>query len=107
MAFFVSEASDCYVTPHEATVLMDMAAAEVAATLDIHVYRTSGFRGARGPGDKSYHRLDLGRDYDFKLESSHYSLAAVGDMLRKRLPARWFDIVVEEDHVHIEYDPKF
>jgi len=81
----------------------------------VHVVRavlTSSERDPRSSGDKSLHRFDLARDFDFwrvdgTARLSAHDWVTVYKAIRERLPAQFYDVVDEGDHIHIEFDPKF
>ena len=57
--------------------------------------------GRHGPG--SYH--PFGRALDFRLPVAHELCGTIIIQLRSAL-GRDYDVVLENDHIHVEYDPK-
>lgn len=102
-----------YLHPYDAISQIEIATMDIAQEMGLAAWLTSPWRLARHAGDKSLHRMDCARDYDF-----HYPTNMGGGRVnddtkdkilvayRARLPSKWFDCVNEGDHFHLEYDPK-
>jgi len=99
--------------PEDAMRQVEMVALAAGIRFEAHCYLTSTQRKPRFPGDKSYHRMNMARDFDFLNPGSlthgrveRPKMERIFGYMRAALPAEWFDVVLEEDHIHVEYDPK-
>jgi hypothetical protein len=63
---------------------------------------TSGIEGAHSPSSLHYRGLA----WDFRLPTLSSHNDKVIQALRTELTATYYDILLERDHIHIEYDPK-
>jgi hypothetical protein len=85
------------VTPRN--LIIAAAAANVGQELGLDVTITSGMDGKHKVGSKHY----IGQALDFRL------LGAQTDTFRQALARRLgpaYQVLLEVDHVHVEYDPK-
>ena len=84
-------------------IVLVAAVANEAERLDFPVYITSGTDGRHMVGSKHYsgEAIDV-RSYNFP---SRQGVVAFAEKLRLRL-GKDYDVVVEHDHIHLEYDPK-
>lgn len=101
---------DMTLHPYDAVRQLELVALGVALEMGLMCYLTSTWREPRYDGDKSYHRVDTARDFDFhEYGGGRVDAAKQAVILRKlkaRLPSKWFDVINEGDHFHGEYDPK-
>ena len=102
-----------YLLPQDAMRQVELVTVGIAQEMGFVAYLTSTWRLPRHPGDKSYHRHNEARDYDFhylkNMGGGRINEDAQKEVLAKykaRLPSKWFDCINEGDHFHIEYDPK-
>ena len=63
---------------------------------------TSGIEGAHSPSSLHYRGLA----WDFRLPSRASDNDKVIQGLKMDLPVSYYDVVLEGNHIHIEYDPK-
>ena len=63
---------------------------------------TSGIEGAHSPSSLHYRGLA----WDFRLPIASVGTDKVIQALRMGLTAAYYDVLLEGDHIHIEYDPK-
>jgi uncharacterized protein YcbK (DUF882 family) len=78
------------------------AAANVAQLLNLEVVVTAGTDGKHMTGSKHYEGAAL----DFRTSNlSNDELKTFTSQLKSRLGSG-YDIVTEDDHLHVEYDPK-
>lgn len=63
---------------------------------------TGGLEGAHS--DNSLHYRGLA--WDFRLPIDNKNIGRVLEQLKLSLTASYYDILLEKDHIHIEYDPK-
>ena len=84
------------------TLLAMQVAAEVLRGRDIELVITSVIDGGHSRGSKHY----SGNAFDFRIRHMAPSQPEqVRDELSKAL-AGDYDVVLERDHIHVEYDPK-
>ena len=78
------------------------AAANVAHVMDVTVYITSGTDGKHMTGSKHY----TGEALDLRISNlTKPQIHEVVSRLKIRL-GKDFDIVLEKDHIHLEYDKR-
>ena len=68
-----------------------------------HLVITSGTDGTHMPGSCHYKGLAV----DIRLPSNPENASVLVQRLKLWLPQSEFDVVLEKDHIHVEFDPKF
>lgn len=87
------------VTPR--ILIIAAAAANVASTMEVTIVITSGTDGKHMVGSKHYTEEAL----DFRTSNLTKSQIST---FKQRIKARLgpdYDVVLEKDHIHVEYDP--